>query len=117
MKDSFLYILSFTKEDNNNKFALKPKNTYVVKGIKQVRVIEGGYRVFVVKKSKKVFAYMTKRGNSWNPFEDSRINFINGTGEVNLMNAYFDRVIAKDRSGNTYKYYYLDVKTQLKINS
>lgn len=113
VKDSFLYILSFTKEvagEKGSKFALKPKNTYIVKGLKQVRVIKGGYRVFIHKKAKKVYAYFTLRANSWNPFEDLRKNFINGTGDIDLENAYFHRVIVKDKESNAYQYMYLDVR-------
>lgn len=109
VKDSFIFILSFVKE-NEKKFSLKPKNTFVFKGIRQVGVITGGYRVFVTKQSKKMYAYMTLRENSWNPFEDLKVNFINGTGEIDMNDAHFDNIIVKDKLANSYYYWYWNVK-------
>lgn len=100
--------MTFNKE-NDSKFSLSPKNTFNFKGIKELNVITGGYRVFVSKQSKKVFAYMTLRENSWNPFEDLKTNIINGTGDIELKDAYFDNIILKDKSANSFLYWYWDV--------
>ena len=79
-----------------------------------MKVIRGGVRVFAVKESKKMKAFMTVRNESWSPSEEGKTTFIKEATEVKLGSAEFDNIVIVDKTPNGYFYWYWFVQLDSK---